>query len=67
MDLYLQNYDSDWEFASIADLCSQLGNQLPLHLVKLAAKDVLRSLIDIHKKGKPYRGSNIHVLLMSTH
>lgn len=48
------------ESVSIADLCSQLGNQLPVQLVKLVAKDVLRALINIHRKGEPYRGSGIN-------
>ena len=63
-DVYLPSHsrytlsasDSFRELVSIADLCSQLGNQLPVQLVKLVAKDVLRALINIHKKGEPYRG-----------
>ena len=35
-------------FASVADLCAHIGDQLPLQVVKLIARDVLRGLEDFH-------------------
>jgi hypothetical protein len=35
-------------FASVADLCAHVGDQLPLQVVKLIARDVLRGLEDFH-------------------
>ena len=35
-------------FASVADLCAHIGDQLPLQVVKLIARDVLRGLEDLH-------------------
>ena len=35
-------------FASVADLCAHIGDQLPIQVVKLIARDVLRGLDDFH-------------------
>ena len=35
-------------FASVADLCAHVGDQLPIQVVKLIARDVLRGLEDFH-------------------
>ena len=35
-------------FASVADLCAHIGDQLPIQVVKLIARDVLRGLEDFH-------------------
>lgn len=35
-------------FASVADLCAHVGDQLPIQVVKLIARDVLRGLEDLH-------------------
>ena len=35
-------------FASVADLCAHVGDQLPIQVVKLIARDVLRGLDDFH-------------------
>ena len=35
-------------FASVADLCAHVGDQLPIQVVKLIARDVLRVLEDFH-------------------
>ena len=44
-------------FASVADLCAHVGDQLPIQLVKLIAKDVLRGLVDFHNThGVPHNG-----------
>lgn len=37
-------------FASVADLCAHVGDQLPIQVVKLIARDVLRELEDLHNK-----------------
>jgi hypothetical protein len=38
-------------YASVADLCAHVGDQLPIQVVKLIARDVLRALQDLH--GEP--------------
>ena len=44
--------------APISDLCSNLGPQLPLQLVKLVARDVLRALSNLYcTTDEPYGGS----------
>ena len=35
-------------FASVADLCAHIGDQLPIQVVKLIARDVLRGLDEFH-------------------
>lgn len=35
-------------FASVADLCAHIGDQLPIQVVKLIARDALRELEDLH-------------------
>jgi serine/threonine-protein kinase SRPK3 len=35
-------------YASVADLCAHIGDQLPIQVVKLIARDVLRALQDLH-------------------
>lgn len=35
-------------FASVADLCAHVGDQLPIQVVKLIARDVLRWLANFH-------------------
>lgn len=35
-------------FASVADLCAHVGDQLPIQVVKLIARDVLRWLANVH-------------------
>ena len=35
-------------FASVADLCAHIGDQLPIQVVKLIARDALRGLEDFH-------------------
>lgn len=44
-------------FASVADLCAHIGDQLPIQLVKLIARDVLRGLDDFHNtRGTAHNG-----------
>ena len=40
--------DPTERFASVADLCAHVGDQLPIQVVKLIARDVLRGLEDLH-------------------
>ena len=45
-------------FASVADLCAHVGDQLPIQVVKLIARDVLRGLEDFHNtRGIAHNGA----------
>ena len=45
-------------FASVADLCAHVGDQLPIQVVKLIARDVLRGLEDLHNtRGIAHNGT----------
>ena len=35
-------------YASVTDLCAHIGDQLPIQVVKLIARDILRSLDNLH-------------------
>ena len=39
----------DERYASLADLCTHVGEQLPIQVVKLIARDVLRELEHLHE------------------
>jgi hypothetical protein len=41
--------DPTARFASVADLCAHVGDQLPVQVVKLLARDVLRALGNVHR------------------
>jgi hypothetical protein len=46
-------------FASVADLCAHVGDQLPIQVVKLIARDVLRWLEDFHNtRGIAHNGKS---------
>ncbi|RDB20699.1 Serine/threonine-protein kinase SKY1 [Hypsizygus marmoreus] len=49
LDPWGASYSDDAErYASVADLCTHVGSQLPIQLVKLIARDVLRALEELH-------------------
>ena len=51
-------------YASVADLCAHIGDQLPIQVVKLIARDVLRALQDLHSEpGGVAHNSERHLLL----
>ena len=51
-------------YASVADLCAHIGDQLPIQVVKLIARDVLRALQDLHgRPGGVAHDSERHLLL----
>lgn len=51
-------------YASVADLCAHVGDQLPIQVVKLIARDVLRALQDLHGgPGGAAHDSERHLLL----
>lgn len=57
MDLpeeYLPGYlwdaqDPGERYASVNDLCAHVGDRLPIQVVKLIARDVLRGLENLHE------------------
>lgn len=52
---------SKHKYASVADLCSNLGSRLPLQLVKLVARDTLRALKSFHQRSnRAYRGKFLY-------
>jgi len=50
-------------YASVADLCAHIGDQLPIQVVKLIARDVLRALQDL---GGVVHNSKRHLLFFLT-
>jgi len=48
-------------YASVADLCAHIGDQLPIQVVKLISRDVLRALQDL---GGGAHNSEHHLLLL---
>lgn len=45
-------------FACVGDLCAHIGDQVPVQVVKLIARDVLRALQRHHEQeDEPYRGN----------
>lgn len=52
-------------FASVADLCAHIGDQLPIQVVKLIARDVLRGLEDFHStRGVAHNGKCLDVVVI---
>lgn len=43
--------DLGGKYASVADLCARVGYQLPIQVVKLVARDLLRELQKLHEGG----------------
>ncbi|KAF9553634.1 kinase-like protein [Agrocybe pediades] len=53
-------------YASLADLCAHVGNQLPSRVVKLVARDILRCLDDRYRTHCcPYGNISFHTILLS--
>ncbi|KAF8953644.1 kinase-like domain-containing protein [Flammula alnicola] len=53
-------------FASVADLCAHVGDQLPIQLVKLIARDILRELGNLHNsRGAAHGNINPNSILLS--
>ncbi|KIM36903.1 hypothetical protein M413DRAFT_424015 [Hebeloma cylindrosporum] len=52
-------------YASVADLCAHIGDQLPIQVVKLIARDVLRGLQDLHGSGATHNNINPNNILLS--
>ena len=52
-------------FASVADLCAHIGDQLPIQVVKLIARDVLRGLEDFHNtRGIAHNGKSFLMMVL---
>lgn len=52
-------------FASVADLCAHIGDQLPIQVVKLIARDVLRGLEEFHStRGVAHNGKCLDVVVI---
>ncbi|KAG5650858.1 hypothetical protein H0H81_010738 [Sphagnurus paluster] len=52
---------------TVADLCAHLGRQLPIQVVKLIARDVLRALEDLHKMhGMAYCDLGLNNIVLSS-
>ncbi|CAA7263083.1 unnamed protein product [Cyclocybe aegerita] len=61
-----QALNNSERYTSLACLCTHLGDQLPLQLVKLVARDVLRGLREVHEKtGEAYGGISPTNILLS--
>jgi hypothetical protein len=41
--------DPGERYASVGDLCAHVGDQLPVQVVKLIARDLLRGLENLHE------------------
>ncbi|KAJ3893856.1 kinase-like domain-containing protein [Lentinula edodes] len=53
-------------YASVGDLCAHIGDQLPIHLVKWIARDVLRGLANLHEsRGKAHGDLSQDCILIS--
>ncbi|KAJ4490312.1 kinase-like domain-containing protein [Lentinula aciculospora] len=53
-------------YACVGDLCAHIGDQLPIHLVKRIARDVLRGLVNLHEtRGKAHGDLNQDCILIS--
>ncbi|KAF9078480.1 kinase-like domain-containing protein [Rhodocollybia butyracea] len=70
-DIYLPGHVWDSQnpgerYASVGDLCAHIGDQLPIHLVKRIARDVLRDLANLHgTRGKAHGDINPDNILIS--
>lgn len=57
----------DERYASLADLCTHVGEQLPTQVVKLIARDVLRELEHLHDaRGVVHSDINTHNIILSS-
>ncbi|KAF5372690.1 hypothetical protein D9615_009877 [Tricholomella constricta] len=53
-------------YMSVADLCAHIGGQLPIQVVKLIARDVLRGLENLHEtRGTAHCGLNLNSIVLS--
>lgn len=52
-------------YASVADLCAHVGDQLPIQIVKLIARDVLRELETLHATCGTHGGGQLSLLRFS--
>lgn len=52
-------------YASVADLCAHAGEQLPIQIVKLIARDILRELEKLHALSGTHGDINPNTILLS--
>ena len=51
-------------YASVADLCAHTGEQLPIQIVKLIARDILRELETIHASCGAHGGKHLFIYIL---